>query len=158
METARCSRCGEEKPLDQYNRSERSGRMYYCRPCAVAYTQERRARLANDVMCEKCGGTKAVGAQCKSCAWSEELRCPKCGVFKSPGEYYKNERLQTGVSTWCKNCTRGYHKLRRVQQKVQTREMHRDMFILKDRVIVLGWQLNQLEAQSGLTRPEPPKL
>lgn len=48
VETLRCTRCGEEKPCDQFSKNGqavgRGGRHFYCKPCAQQYERERYAR------------------------------------------------------------------------------------------------------------------
>lgn len=45
-EYKRCSRCGEDKPLEDFNRdrSREDGRQRYCRACARAWAEENRDR------------------------------------------------------------------------------------------------------------------
>lgn len=40
--TKRCSRCGESKPLEAFNKSSKhkDGRQGYCRDCVAAYSKE----------------------------------------------------------------------------------------------------------------------
>ena len=37
-------------------------------------------------------------------------RCPKCGVEKEEGEFYKNKRRTDGLSGWCRACNSTYFK------------------------------------------------
>lgn len=48
-ECKRCTKCGETKPLEEFNkRSGKSpdGRQYYCKPCNALYLKERYAKLS----------------------------------------------------------------------------------------------------------------
>jgi hypothetical protein len=51
----RCSTCGEEKPLDQFNRLTRSkdGRQYNCRACNAAYHYENWDRHMDQIRSRK---------------------------------------------------------------------------------------------------------
>ncbi len=35
----------------------------------------------------------------------EEKRCTKCGEIKVVSEFYRNERMRDGFTSWCKVCT-----------------------------------------------------
>jgi hypothetical protein len=44
VETKRCSRCGEDKPLNEFNRKDRNHLQRYCRACNSAYLKEHYAK------------------------------------------------------------------------------------------------------------------
>ena len=86
----RCTKCGEEKPIDAFsvNRSTKDGRAYYCRKCfAMVRRSYGRARF-----CTACEQTKPPdqfdGAHlCFECAGkvpSGAVRyCPRCHRYKA---------------------------------------------------------------------------
>jgi len=39
---------------------------------------------------------------------SEMKRCPRCGKVKDTSEFYKNSNKKSGLSDYCKDCTREY--------------------------------------------------
>lgn len=43
-ESKRCSKCGETKPLTEFNRKDRGRLQPYCRPCNSAYLKEHYAK------------------------------------------------------------------------------------------------------------------
>jgi hypothetical protein len=47
----RCTRCGQDRPFDQFSRDRRrrDGRFQWCKPCASERARERRTKLGRDV-------------------------------------------------------------------------------------------------------------
>jgi len=51
--TRRCSRCGERKPPDAFRLDARGYRRSHCNPCALAVTQEWRARHRDELLARR---------------------------------------------------------------------------------------------------------
>lgn len=91
-----CARCGEEKPSDQFNKSNlrKSGKSPYCRECVskVARSSANRYREMNkgkDPHADK----------------SSMKQCGLCGEFLSLSKFPKRSTTKDGLNNFCYDCT-----------------------------------------------------
>jgi len=76
-----------------------------------------------------------------------EKRCPKCGEVKDSSEFYRNKSSKSGLSCWCKACSRASTK--------RYYEAHKEEIRAKDRA---RYQANapELRARSKRWREANP--
>jgi hypothetical protein len=102
METKRCPRCTEAKPVSAFNGnpSAKDGLQAYCKPCAVEVAIE--TNLRHDRY-----QTPETRAKWAEIARKAELvkHCGRCGETKPASEYYPNPRTRSGLASYCKACT-----------------------------------------------------
>ena len=109
-ESKTCSKCGEEKGIEEFNTngSNRDGRMTYCRACAKEYVKRRR-RLYEDLRF-----ILDVDVRRKT--------CPTCGKDKDQSKYHRNTATPDGLEYRCKACAkRNRHKANMVIVHVRKR-------------------------------------
>ena len=105
-----CRKCGETKPLDEFDRRADTGKLRTeCKAC-------RRARQRLPVNALRPRTKFVVGTD-------ELLRCRSCGLYKPASEFPKRGRESDRLQTWCKACFAAY-KARRHQENHE-REMRR---------------------------------
>lgn len=87
-----CGRCKRELALDAFGRAKRSsdGHQPWCRECGRAYSHERREQLK---------AREAIEVPAFK-------MCPGCQTEKPASHYHANRSLQTGLQTYCIDCTR----------------------------------------------------
>ncbi len=97
MKTKACTKCGEEKPLKEFNVSRRNkcGRRAECRVCQKA--SSRKYQLENkerwDARYREQGSPKQITKV-----------CTKCGEEKSGNDFNKAKRYEDGLQFWCRAC------------------------------------------------------
>lgn len=93
--TKTCSRCREEKTLDNFYRGSAShGRNAYCKPCHLAWQHENKAKpvvVPAEKFCTKCNTTKPVSEFHKSRGHSSKGLATHCKVCHA--QYYR-DRVQ----------------------------------------------------------------
>jgi ribosomal protein S27AE len=107
----RCSRCGETKPVSEFNRAnKRDGYQDWCKACKAAYArdQARKKRAA-----EASAGSVETEKEEKP----TEKRCSRCGEIKPNTEFGRNKRKADGLQGWCKACQRQYEREVRKQRR-----------------------------------------
>jgi len=84
-----CTKCGDKKPLEQFDKDSRNtdGRRERCKQCRAAY------RRAGHIPRRR-----------EPIRTESEKRCPKCGEWKPLDEYYKNRHCIDGLRSYCKVC------------------------------------------------------
>ena len=100
QETKRCSRCKQEKPIEEYylftSRKDGSTRLdYYCKDCRRYSARTTNMQAAKKREAHR-RALRDVGEGMK--------RCPGCNRALPLDAYYKNKR--TGTGTYCKDCAR----------------------------------------------------
>lgn len=95
-----CSRCGEVKPLDEFNkdRTARDGRRTCCKPCYSAYGRER--RNANRERLRSVDDSNVA------------KKCRDCGAHKPAADFHRSPSALDGRQSQCKLCTRARHLMR----------------------------------------------
>ncbi len=76
MDTRRCARCKEVKPLEDFNLDRKNqGRGYYCKPCKAEDARERRAAMDPEQLAtQQREGSKAYRAGMR------KDKCAVCGT------------------------------------------------------------------------------
>ena len=104
-----CTRCGEIKPWDTFNKKINSidGVQSWCSYCSHKRYLERKEEKKNQ---EK-----------KPKEWKLNIselgkRCIHCGVLKAYDEFYKKTKSKDGYQEWCKECTYG-SQLRSIERR-----------------------------------------
>jgi len=92
----RCSRCGEEKLLEEFNRSASSpdGRYHYCRPCRATY----QATYARGEQTALRAAMTASGLK----------RCPRCGQDMPLDQFPRSRSAPDGRGHYCTTCKSEY--------------------------------------------------
>lgn len=121
-----CITCGSLKPdtLEYFckNRTAKSGIAAQCRECRAAEHRQWRYDHPSKVVEEKR-------------KWEKEnpglKRCTQCGEGKPPTlEYFApNNRVPSGLQSWCRTCTDERQRLIRQEQKCKVREAARQWAI-----------------------------
>ena len=85
----RCSKCGEEKPLDDFHKKtgSRDGKESCCKACKSKFYRERYTRLKQNPPTPP----------------SSKV-CTKCGIEKSASEFAQTLNSSDGLSTQCRTC------------------------------------------------------
>lgn len=97
-ESKRCSKCGEEKSIDQFcrNSGSRSGYQSWCKDCYSVYQRE--------WYCRKHPRKSTPEGK----KW-----CPTCKQYKLPGEFAKHCNRVGGYAGQCKTCRSDLHLYRK---------------------------------------------
>lgn len=84
----RCSKCGEIKPLDLFNKKSGRVNQYqsYCKSCYIMYQQEQRKSLA----------TRHITPS--------SITCIKCQETKETKDFYRDSSNISGYMVVCKSC------------------------------------------------------
>lgn len=92
MESKRCTKCGEVKPLSEFNRdgAHSDGRRSCCKACDSLRKRSKCNTVPADIT-EKC--------------------CSRCGEVKPISEFYRDKRADDGLFSHCKACHLGYGKV-----------------------------------------------
>ena len=87
METKVCTKCGEEKSLDDFyrNKNTKDGRMSECKTCRRKYHCQRNFPIDTTKKNKVCG---------------------KCGEKKPIKEFNRDRNSSDGLCTWCRTCAR----------------------------------------------------
>lgn len=94
----RCSKCGEEKSLDDF--PKRSGAALGVKSaCKSCHNASNRAARAADPGTKRCASPRIV-------ALDEEKRCVTCGEVKSLTEFYARKEARDGRCSSCRECQR----------------------------------------------------
>lgn len=91
-----CGKCKINLPLDRFGRAKRAtdGLQAWCRQCSNAYARERREVLKAREVIE-----------------SPTFKfCPGCRTEKPATGFHANRALQTGLQTYCIECSRVMHR------------------------------------------------
>ena len=112
MDTKRCSRCGETKPLDDYHndRSKPDGKVTTCRACLRERGLERRAQQ------RALRPAKVPGPR----------PCSRCGVVKELDEFDNSSTSWDKKTARCKACRRVYASTLRRKRGVPERPVFVD--------------------------------
>ncbi len=102
----RCSKCGNRKPLDDFERQKKSkdGRHSHCKACRKSY-------FRNYYLGIRKGNKPKTSCSCDSanpgtsCARGRKKSCSKCGEEKCRKCFYSNHRHSDGLMSACKKCT-----------------------------------------------------
>lgn len=118
--TKRCSKCGEDKPLDDFYRSKRGlhGRYSSCKACKSAQSttwvkQNREKR--NETRAARRERRKAEGPD----VVVTEKRCPDCGATKPREQFGKDRGARDGLQHRCKACARQRRRERVARNRQQ---------------------------------------
>lgn len=100
-----CTKCGEDKPLDQFHKdkSRRDGYRDRCKDCIRAYQAEWLPRYVMQVQ-----------QQHADLVLPETKPCTVCGIDKPLIEYHKTPNTVDGVRPICKVCACAYQEQRRI--------------------------------------------
>lgn len=95
-----CSKCGQEKDLQEFHRNKKSkdGRHSHCKACRLAHNKEYNKRKYREM------SPRIVIATTKT--------CPKCGQEKNIEEFHRSKRRKDGRYWCCKACRSEYNKKR----------------------------------------------
>jgi hypothetical protein len=118
METRKCPRCNDTKPVTEFFDTGPSGRISpYCRPCTRAYAREhRKPRTTEQLAVLRArdrerraiarGGESYKALQVRLFAQGQ-WRCPRCSTIKPLAEFYLSPA--TGKPrTYCIPCWKAY--------------------------------------------------
>ena len=101
MSTKVCTKCGEEKGVEEFNNlaAHKDGKSSCCKKCDRDYFKQYRVE-------NKDGLTKRVKARQAGYTIDTEgtKRCSKCGVVKDVGEFCVHKRSKGGRDCRCKEC------------------------------------------------------
>lgn len=154
METKRCSRCGEHRPLSDFNRSggSKDGLHSYCRACVSAYAKARYRGKSEPLPPRECGH---CGQSFQPKARNAVYCCPNCKQKalhrrRFPKEGRACEVCGASIShlrfdaRWCsESCTNKYRR----QFKP---EIHRRHLLKKQYGITTDEYDRMLERQGGV--------
>lgn len=101
-ETKRCTRCGQQLPIDEFaiRRASPDGRQNYCRACASEYARQHRPR--------KLKAAPGVGPGQK---W-----CRRCETIKPLTQFAGNKSARDGHQAHCRACAAAAYRLRRADE------------------------------------------
>ncbi len=130
--TKRCSKCGREKPLEEYHRQPtgRHGRRADCKSCAAARSRKWRADNPETARASVRAWTErhkeSVASRAKDRyrlkreklglrkrgekAFVTEKRCSACGQVKPASEFGTRQKNRDGLQGKCKLCIRRYQQ------------------------------------------------
>lgn len=101
IQTKRCSRCGEVKPISDFNKQKRAsdGLQRYCKECQKAvkkewYKANREEDTKQDIIDIEEGFK----------------RCSRCGEVKPITEFYSCKSSKDGLYSYCKDCRSTYYQ------------------------------------------------
>lgn len=107
-----CKRCGETKPLAEFDVRADTGRhRWMCRACRRAYQRAR---------CERSEDTSRSS---RIAALREFYPCRRCGQMKSADEFPRRARASRRLHSWCRACFSKYKADRHAQNR--DRELQR---------------------------------
>jgi hypothetical protein len=108
----KCLRCGEKKPLDEFNKdsSQDDGKCTRCKTCMKYYRDKYRAE--NPEHFKKISRASLNRRRKEKYPLREPVdgNCSRCGEFREAAEFYRNKNSPTGRDSWCKDCRRTYHR------------------------------------------------
>lgn len=108
--TRSCRKCGETKPLDQFDIRADTGRAAsMCKDCRRTYQRERWVPTSTR-------SKRRVGL-------SELYLCTRCGQLKPAADFPRRARMSDRLHSWCRSCWSVYHAQR--HQRNHDREMQR---------------------------------
>ncbi len=87
--TKKCSKCGKDKPLEEFGNSKQSrdGKYSWCLECARANQRRSKERHRNDIRQEV-----------------ETKVCTVCHEEKPANSFYRSRYSSDGRSSWCRAC------------------------------------------------------
>lgn len=116
--TKRCSKCGEDKPLDDFSRCKSGlyGRYSICKPCksakSTAWVKQNREKR-NETRSARRERRKAEGPD----VVVAEKRCRDCGETKPRERFGKDRGARDGLQPRCKACARERARERRAKNR-----------------------------------------
>lgn len=108
MEVKVCTKCKEEKPVVEFSTQKSRGKLYVnnkCNICTKRYHDQ--YRMCNT---EKFRSYNATYESNVNIVTPEYKKCPKCEKTKKNIEFFKRSKTKTGLSSWCKDCKKEYHR------------------------------------------------
>lgn len=92
--TRTCRKCGETKPLDEFDNRADTGRPWsMCKDCRRTYQRER-WRCAHP---QKERIPRRLG-------WAESFACTRCGLEKPADAFPRRRRGEPELQQWCRDC------------------------------------------------------
>lgn len=124
MTTKVCSKCGEEKDIDEFsnNKSRRDGKLEQCKECARMYQIELRKTIK-------------LNNLTNPPEHPEKIKCSCCKQEKSTSEFYSDFSRKLGVSNKCKECSKilGKSRYEKTSEYVKQRQREYNL-INKDKI------------------------
>lgn len=144
METRNCSKCGEPKPVTdfQIRNGKPSGQ---CRACKTANMKALRA-------------ARGVAVRKQSVVVEGQKLCMKCDTMKPLAEFSPSKRGVGGVSAWCKNCMKLHaRKTDKAVVRKRTadyRKRHRARYLANHRIAMYKYRTLKSVTSDGTATDE----
>lgn len=110
METKKCSRCRQEKPLAEFanDKSTPTGLQSWCRACYAEYQRSPNGKRANYKAHRRYMRKLAMGEV--PYKQREQKRCYRCHLVKDIAEFSRNRVSMDGHQGYCKPCEAAYQR------------------------------------------------
>lgn len=118
METKKCSKCGEVKPVGEFwkNKRERDGLSHYCINCMNIAKQKYKKKIYPCLICGKL--LSFENSICTKCQPKKrkpkytEIKCDWCGKIKNEKCFSRGSKSNygNGKKIYCIDCTEKYYK------------------------------------------------
>lgn len=144
METRNCSKCGEPKPVTdfQIRKGKPSGQ---CRACKTANMKALRA-------------ARGIAVRKQSVIVEGQKLCMKCDTMKPLAEFSPSKRGLGGVSAWCKLCTKLHaRKTDKAVVRKRTadyRKRHRARYLANHRIAMYKYRTLKSVTSDGTATDE----
>lgn len=144
METRNCSKCGEPKPVSdfQIRKGKPSGQ---CRACKTANMKALRA-------------TRGIAVRKQSVVVEGQKLCMKCDTMKPLAEFSPSKRGRGGVSAWCKPCMKLHaRKTDKAVVRKRTadyRKRHRARYLANHRIAMYKYRTLKSVTSDGTATDE----
>ena len=117
VRSKRCARCGQSRTEDEFwaSRSTADGLQSWCRPCFVEYGRgyrERNSTGAQGGRSRAARGPRRSLTQARQDDSNRVRWCPRGQHLVRREDFYSNRRMASGLTVYCKACTRDYQRQR----------------------------------------------
>lgn len=112
-----CTKCGEDKPLEEFHRekSRVDGHASLCKACKKLSTEKWRRAHPDKVKAHRRRSTEEKrrrNVQRAHIEYPEFKHCGTCNTTKPLSEWHKSRRENDGLSSRCRACNSAYNKQR----------------------------------------------